>query len=243
MATILANTWSSCTRFAGSVKLTVERAWPILNSPLIVSLVAGFIISDIARSYQKQDEAAKEWAERRDKLDNALTELQQRISYLESADKTWTSRCNYSRASIAEWGTINGRGGYVATTPAYNNTSIAVVLTDAERNSNAWDPGYVASRWVGAFSVRPPRTAWFVRIELPWLQRYVSGHMFASSVGHLPLRAGQPLTTDLQKELGIPTLREAEQSSQESDKTLQHDLATHDPKLTACTEHPARIAD
>jgi hypothetical protein len=200
---------------------SVKQVWTLLNSPLVIALVSGLLIAHIARSYSQRDEAAKEFAAQSHKLDAALTELQQRLSYLEHADRTWDKRCNFLEASRAEWDAIAGSGEYVPTSPTYKNISLSVVLTEAERSSGAFDPGYVATRLVGSFSVRPPRTARFVRIQLPWLRTYVSSRMFASSIGDIPIRKGAKMSDDLRQRLGIPTL---EQASREMNKSVDEVL-------------------
>lgn len=213
----------------------VKRIWVILNSPLIITLVSGLLISAIARSYNEQNEAAKDLEARSVQLDAALTELQQRLTYLDSADRSWSTRCNYATASVEEWDTITGIGKYVPTSPSYKGISITVVLAEAQRSSGAWDPGYDASRWFGLFSVRPPQTALFIRTQLPWLRRYVSRRMFASTVGHLPLGRGAAMTDELKRELAIPSLKEAQRENDKAHKELMRVLNEPRSNHPPCT--------
>ncbi len=214
----------------------VKRIWAILNSPLVIALVSGLLIAFIARSYSLRDEAAKELAAQSVQLDAALTELQQRVSYLESADRTWDARCNYLAASKAEWDIINGNGAYLSTTPSYRGINIMVVLTEAQRSSGAWDPNYDAHRWLGTFSIPPTRTAIILRTQLPWLQKYVSNRMLASSLGKLPLRRGEVMTDELKRDLGIPSLAELQRETDKRHEELQIALRKTGSSLPPCKE-------
>lgn len=215
----------------------VKQSWAVANSPLIIALVSGFLIAGITRSYSQRDEAAKDFEARSVKLDTSLTELQQRLEYLESADRKWNERCNYLAASKAQWDALTGSGDYTPTTPSYKGISITLVLTEAQRSSGAWDPSFDAARWFGAFSVRPPRTAVFIRAQLPWLRTYVSRRTIASSMGQLPLRRGEAINDELREILGIPTLAEAQLQSEKAHAELQRQWRVPEPELPPCKEY------
>lgn len=224
-------------RECGKVLLRgVKRVWAIGNSPLMIALVSGLLISEIARNYALRDEAAKDFETRSVQLDAALTELQQRLAYLESADSSWDERCNYPAASKAEWDALTGSGDYTPTAPSYKGISLTVVLAEAQRSSGAKDPDFEAAKWFGSFSVRPPRTAVFVRIHLPWLQSYVSKRTMASSMGLLPLRRGEAMTRDLERMLGIPTLAELQRKNDKGHDELQRKLREAGPYVPPCQE-------
>ena len=200
----------------GTFNAWLKNIWAFANSPLVIALVSGLVIASIARSYTNRDLRAKQVSERRDHLDTALNELQQRLTYLESADRSWKDRCGYVKASIIEWDAVTGRGKYIPTVPTYANVNIAVLLTEADRNSGGWDPTLGAVRELGLFSEEPPRTALFIRDRLPWLSKYVFSHMLAVSIGTLPLADGAEMPADLQRQLGIPTLIELDHQADEA---------------------------
>jgi hypothetical protein len=237
MATRLTRLRQTLRRSGSEILPAVKQLWAVANSPLIIALVSGLLIAGIARSYSQRDEAANDFEARSVQLDAALTELQQRLAYLESADRTWNERCNYPSASNAQWDALTGSGDYVPTTPLYKGISITLVLTEAQRSSGAWDPSYDAARWFGAFSVRPPRTAWFVRAQLPWLQTYVSNRTLASSMGRLPLRRGEVMNHELRQLLGIPTLAEVQRENDKAHAELQRTLRMPGPDLPPCKEY------
>lgn len=227
--------WSKRQTALNQGVLFVKWLWRIANSALAITIVSGLIIAGIARSYARQDEATKDLAQRSAKLDAALTELQQRLTYLQGADRTWNKRCNYLSASEAEWETITGTGRYIPTSPSYRGIHLVVVLTEAQRSSGTWDPGYDAARLVSSFSTRPPNTAIWVRGQLDWLNTYVSKRMWALSLGHLPLPAGAAMSKDLESELGIPTFDEIHDQALRHAKELDRALSTADANEPACT--------
>jgi len=237
MAMRLTRLWKTLGHSGSALLPAVKQLWAVANSPLIIALVSGLLIAEIARSYSRRDAAAKDFEERSVRLDAALTELQQRLAYLESADRTWNERCNYPASSKAQWDALTGSGDYMPTSPSYKGVSITLVLTEAQRSSGAWDPNLDAARWFGAFSVRPPRTALFVRTHLPWLQTYVSRRTMASSMGRLPLRRGEVMNQELRQILGIPTLAEAQRESDKSHTELQRRLSAPGPDLPPCKEY------
>ncbi len=213
-----------------------QNVWAFLNSAVVIAVITGIFVASITRSWSARDEEERDFDARSSRLDSALTELQQRSSYLQAADSAWTERCRYPEASKLEWDAITGTGSYVATAPVYRGMNIEVVLTEADRASGAWDPGYISSRWLGFFTVRPPRTALFVRGQIEWLESYVSKRMFASSLGHLPLRRGQKLTSELETELGIPTLEETHREALAAHDRLQRALREVRPNVPPCKE-------
>ena len=240
MADWLSRHWSKAKRLRRPIIASTKNLWSVANSPLVIALVSGLLIASIARSYSERDEETKEFSARSARLDASLTELQQRLSYLESADRSWDKRCNYPQASRAEWDVITGTGQYVATSPAYKGASISVVFSEAQRSSGAWDPGYDAAHWIGLFSVQPPKTALTLRGELPWLRRYVSNRIMALSVGQLPLHQGEAMTKTLAKELGTASLEEIERESDKADKqfdeTMRETSTNREPSLPPCDE-------
>ena len=215
----------------------IKQVWAVANSPLIITLVSGLLIAAITRSYSQRDDATKDFEARSVLLDNSLTELQQRLAYLESADRTWNERCNYPAASKAQWDALTGSGDYTPTTPSYKGISITVVLTEAQRSSGAWDPSFDAARWFGLFSVKPPRTALFIRAQLPWLQTYVSRRTMALSMGQLPLRRGETMNHEMQETLGIPTLAQVQQRNDKLSAEVQRKLRMPGPNLPPCKEY------
>jgi hypothetical protein len=178
--------------------------WRLANSPLSVAIVAGVILALIARSYTERDVAQKDMEARRDKVANALAELQQRVSYLQAAESIWKGRCDYPKVSEKEWEVITGTGGYIPTLPSYRGVHLTVVINDVERNLGVSDPRAGAVTFTGSFAVPPPRTAIFVHGQLGWLQKYDSDRSFLVGIGSLPIPRGGKLDDLAIRMLDIP---------------------------------------
>lgn len=227
--------------FLSGLKTWLRAVWRVLNSPIAITLVSGLLIASITREYSARDAAQRDLEARRNKLAVALTEFQQRMAYIQAADRLWKGRCDYPKASEKEWEAITATGSYVPTSPAYRNIHLNVVINEVEASAGIPDVRFGSELSMGTFSIQPPRTAWWVRGQLPWLNQYGQSRSFLLATGSLPLPSGETpsdlVNTMLELPGSTPALRaKLERETDELAKRVLNELERPGKNLPPCHE-------